>query len=77
VLPHPPYSPDLASKDFHLFGAIKYAVCSVKFETDDDVISVVKTCLHEQDKEWYQQSIYALFSHWHKAVELDGDFVEK
>ena len=25
ILPHPPYSPDLAPSDFHLFGPIKEA----------------------------------------------------
>jgi histone-lysine N-methyltransferase SETMAR len=38
VLPHPPYSPDLAPSDFHLFGAVKN-VPGVKFKTDDDVIT--------------------------------------
>jgi histone-lysine N-methyltransferase SETMAR len=37
VIPHPPYSPDLAPSDFHLFGALKYAVHSVKFKTHDGV----------------------------------------
>jgi hypothetical protein len=49
----------------------------VKFKIDDDVISDVKTWLHEQDKEWYRQGIHVLVSRWRKAVEVDGDFVEK
>jgi hypothetical protein len=49
----------------------------VKFKTDDDVISDVKTSLHEQDKEWYRQGIHVLVFHWLKAVEVVGDFVEK
>jgi hypothetical protein len=36
-----PSSPDLAPSDFHLFGALKNAACSVKFKTDD-VISAVR-----------------------------------
>jgi hypothetical protein len=38
---------------------------------------MVPTRLHEQDKEWYRQDIHALVSLWHKAVEVDGDYVEK
>jgi hypothetical protein len=49
----------------------------VKFKTDDDVISAARTWQHEQDNEWYQQDIHALVSRWRKAVEMDGDFVEK
>jgi len=43
VLPHLPYSPGLAPSDFHLFGALKDAIHSTKFETDDDVIHAVRT----------------------------------
>jgi Transposase. len=52
------YSLDLAPSDFHLFGALKDAICGTKFETNDDVIHQVRTWLHEQDNAWYQQGIY-------------------
>jgi len=48
--PLPPYSPGLAPSDFHQFGALKGAVHSTKFETDDDVIRAVRTLLRKQDK---------------------------
>jgi hypothetical protein len=76
MLPHPLYSPNLALPEFYLFRALKNAVRSVKFKTDEDVISAVRTWLHE-DKEWYQQGTHALVSHWGKAVEVGGDFFEK
>jgi histone-lysine N-methyltransferase SETMAR len=62
VLPNPPYILDITPSDFHLFGALNNAVCDVKFKTDDDVISAVKTWLHEQDKELYCQGIHTCFS---------------
>jgi hypothetical protein len=34
----PPYRPDQAPSDFHMFGAQKDAIRRTKFETDDDVI---------------------------------------
>jgi histone-lysine N-methyltransferase SETMAR len=43
VLPHPPYRPNLAPSDFHLFVALRYVIHDMKFETDDDVISSVRT----------------------------------
>ena len=33
-LPHPPYSPDLAPSDFHMFGALKEAMGGKKFRSD-------------------------------------------
>jgi len=55
VLPHPSYSPDLAPSDFHLFRALKDAIHSTKYNTDDNIIHIVKTWLCEQDNSWYQQ----------------------
>ena len=36
-LPHPPYRPDLAPSDCHLFGALKDAFCSKRFGNVDEV----------------------------------------
>jgi hypothetical protein len=47
-----------------------------KFESDDDVVSAIRTWLRQQGKEWYQSGIRALVPRWHKAVELHGFFVE-
>jgi hypothetical protein len=41
VLPHPPYSPDLAPSDFHLFGSLKDAISGKRFGGDDEVIEEV------------------------------------
>jgi len=34
---HPPYSPDLATSDFHLFLHLKKHLAGKKFDDDDDV----------------------------------------
>jgi transposase len=78
VLPHPPYSPDLAPSDLHLFGSLKDALRGTHFEDDEQrVIEAVRKWLGGQDKSWYQQRIYALVPRWRKAVQIDGDYVEK
>jgi histone-lysine N-methyltransferase SETMAR len=43
VLPHPPYSPDLAPSDYHLFSPLKDAIRGKNFEDDEEVISE-ETC---------------------------------
>jgi histone-lysine N-methyltransferase SETMAR len=42
VLSHPPYSPDLAPSDYHLFGHLKDAIRGKRFEDDEEVITEVK-----------------------------------
>ena len=48
VLPHPPYSPDLAPSDYHLFGPMKKMLTGQKFTSDTEVQSVVWQWLEQQ-----------------------------
>ena len=41
VLPHPPYSPDLAPSDYHLFGSLKENVAGKRFRNYEEVIQDV------------------------------------
>ena len=77
MLPHPPYSPDLAPSDFHLFGPLKDALRGTRFEDDESVICAVRTWLREQETCWYSEGMHALVSCWRKAVDVYGDYVEK
>jgi hypothetical protein len=50
VLPHSPYSPDLALSDFHPFGSLKNALRGTHFEDYNSVIEAVRKWLCRQDK---------------------------
>ncbi|PNF16036.1 hypothetical protein B7P43_G04626 [Cryptotermes secundus] len=45
VLPYPPYSPDLAPLDFHLFGPMKYGLRGQHFPDNNAVIAAVRKWL--------------------------------
>ena len=77
VLPHPPYIPELAPSDFHLFGPLKDALHGARFEDDESMIGAVRLWLLEQETSWYREAMHALVSRWRKAVGVDGDYVEK
>jgi histone-lysine N-methyltransferase SETMAR len=38
VLKHPPYSPDMAQSDFHLFGPLKQHMQGQKFAGNNEII---------------------------------------
>jgi len=44
ILDHPPYSPNLAPSDFHLFLRLKKHLAGKKFDDDDEVQEEVMTC---------------------------------
>jgi hypothetical protein len=45
VLKHPPYSPDLAPSDFHLFGPMKEHLRGQKFADDNEVTEALQSWL--------------------------------
>lgn len=77
LLSHPPYSPDLAPSDFHLFRHLKESLRGTAFEGDEDVISAVNQWFQDQDEKFFLEGVQALKHRWEKCVQLRGDYVEK
>jgi len=63
--------------DFHLFGPLKDTLLGTRFEDGESVVRAVRTWLREQETSWYREGMHALVSRWRKAVDVDGDYVEK
>jgi histone-lysine N-methyltransferase SETMAR len=76
-LPHPPYSPDLAPSDFHLFGRLKEALGGKTFRSDEEVQQVVHEWLHTRPREFFSTGIQALHRRWKTCIERNGGYVEK
>jgi histone-lysine N-methyltransferase SETMAR len=53
VLPHPPYSPDLAPSIFHPFRQVRSAIHSRKFQDDDKINVKMKTWLRQTPENFY------------------------
>jgi len=52
VLLHPPYSPDLASSDYHLFGPLKEHLGGKRFRNYEEVIQAVQEWLLWKPKDF-------------------------
>ena len=76
-LPHPPYSPDLAPSDYHLFGRLKEHLDGKKFRKNEEVIRDVQEWLHWQPKDFFLSGICKLPDRWRKCIANQGDYVEK
>ena len=77
ILPHPPYSPDLAPSDYHLFGSVKEQLRGQRFETLEDIRKAVRQRLRAAGTDFYHQGIFKLVERWTKCVQRNGDYVEK
>ena len=65
VLPHPPYSPDLAPSDFYFFGKVKKMICGIQFRSSDQVVEKVKEIFRELSREELQRT----YSNWMERLE--------
>lgn len=77
VLPHPPYSPDLAPSDFHLFPRLKEPLRGKRFHSLDEMKEAVESWRQRTPKEFYQSGLRSLVSRWKKCVASGGDYIEK
>ena len=61
VLPHPPYSPDMAPSDsVYLFPKLKSNLRGTQFGSNEGVIAAVNEYLEDQDKDFYLEGISML-----------------
>jgi hypothetical protein len=77
ILPHTPYSPNLAPSDSHLFDDLKEKIKKKSFCNNEEVIQDVQEWLHWQPKDFILSSIRKLPDHWRKCVTNQGNYVEK
>lgn len=77
LLPHPPYSPDLAPCDFFLFPNLKRSLAGKKYGSNEEVIAAAEEYFAGQQKSYYTEGLKKLQHRWEKCIELKGDYIEK
>ena len=77
VWQHPPYSPDLAPCDFHVFGKLKKDLGGRRFQNDEEVKAAVSGWLHSAGGDFYASGIEKLVDRSEKCLQSLGEYVEK
>ena len=73
---HPPYSPDLAPSDYHLFPGLKKKKLKVRHFSPDAVIAAAETRLDGQRSELFLSGLQKLQQRAKKCTELRGEYAE-
>ena len=66
LLPHPPYSPDLAPTDYFLFPNLKKWLGRKRFYANDKIISQTNTYFEDLEKSYFLEGIQKLEKNWLK-----------
>lgn len=76
VLPHPPYSPDIAPSDFHLFRSMTHGLSEQHFTSYEDIKNWVDSWIASKDEAFFRRGIRMLPERWEKVVASDGQYFE-
>ena len=76
VIPHPPYSPDLAPADFFLFPRLKKMLSGRKYTNRSGVGSAVYQCLRLIPKSDYERAFRSWLQRLKCCILHNGDYFE-
>jgi len=77
IITQPPYSPDLAPCDYHLFPKLKEHLAGRRFSDYDEVKVAVQRFLNDMAASWYDMDIQKLPLLLQQYIGRNGDYVEK
>lgn len=73
---HPPYSPDLAPSDFHLFRSLQHFLKGKRFENIDEMSEALEEFFDSKDVDFYRRGIMKLPEKWQEVIEVDGEYFD-
>jgi transposase len=76
ILPHPPYSPDIAPSDYHLFRSMTHGLAEQHFTSYDECKNWVDSWIASKDESFFRRGIRMLPERWEKVVASDGQYFE-
>ena len=74
LLPHPPYSQDLAPSDYWLFAGLKKMLQGKRFGSNEEVFAETEAYFESKDKSFYKKGIEKLKKSWNECITLKGNY---
>jgi [histone H3]-lysine36 N-dimethyltransferase SETMAR len=75
VLPHPPYSPDIAPSDYHLFRPLQTFLNNKTFNDIIGIRSEIDKFIDITPQLFYEEGIKKLANKWQDVIDNDGDYI--
>ena len=77
VVPHPPYSPDLAPADFFLFPKHKTTLKGRRFQTIEEIQENATIELRVITSSAFQEAFQKWKKRWERCIASRGDYFER
>ena len=75
VMPRPPYRPDLAPSDNHLFRSLQNHLNGNKFDSNEAVKDELIQFFASKNQTFYERGITKLAGRWQKDIEKNGQYI--
>ena len=72
MLPHAPYSPDLAPSEYYLFRSMQHGLSEQHSSSYEEVKNWIDEWLASKEERWYWERIHQLPKRWKKVIDNDG-----
>ena len=74
VLPYPPYSPNIAPSDYHLFRLMTHGLSEQHFTSYEDIKNCIDDWIASKDEAYFRRGIHILPEKWEKVVASDDHY---
>ena len=75
VMPHLPYSPDLAPSDYYLFRSLQSHLNGKTFDSNEAVKNELIQFFASKNQTSYESGIIELTERWQKVIEQNGQYI--
>ncbi len=74
ILPHPPYSLDLAPTDYHVFRSLQHSLANKIFNSHEEVENAMEQFMTSKPKEFWTKGIFSLPERWEAVISKHGKY---
>jgi histone-lysine N-methyltransferase SETMAR len=75
-IPHPPYSPDIAPSDYHLFRSMAHGLSEQRFTNYSEVKNWLEEWIASKPTKFFYDGIHNLPIIWENVIINDGNYLE-
>ena len=75
VLPHPPYTLNIAPFEYHLFRSLEHFLSGKTFRDTDEVKTALSQFFASKQASFYKEGIENLPQRWGIVLDNDGEYI--
>jgi histone-lysine N-methyltransferase SETMAR len=75
ILDHPPYSPDFAPSDYHLFRSLQNYLYNKKLERFEEVNGAILAYFESNPRSFYKAGIEKLVTRWQTVIASNINYI--